>query len=304
MASGSPATGFTPPLREFLTYCRIECGFAEATLDAYGGDLRELAAWLTERGCTDWADLTFPLMTEHLRYLHERGLATASVSRHVATFRVFGRFLVAREHVEADPAELLRQPHDWNQLPDVLGRQQMQRLLDAPDPEHPLYLRDVAILELLYASGLRASELAGLEMDHLHRDLGVARVFGKGRKERVVPVGEPALIAIDRYRGELRPVLLKPERPTNRLYLSRTGRPLERVALWQIVKKHAKTAGLSEVHPHTLRHSFATHLLGGGADLRAVQEMLGHANIKTTQVYTHVDRGHLQRVIDECHPRP
>jgi integrase/recombinase XerD len=184
----------------------------------------------------------------------------------------------------------------------------MVKLLAGPQPRDAMYLRDRALLELLYAGGLRASELAELECGGLRADLGVARVIGKGNRERIVPIGKPALAAAREYLEGLRPVLMERGRErgraTGRLLLSRTGSPITRVVVWQVVKRHAHRAGLRDVHPHTLRHSFATHLLEGGADLRVVQELLGHSNIKTTQIYTHVDRSRLKAVVKKCHPRP
>jgi integrase/recombinase XerD len=297
-------TPFDRPVAEFLAYCKIECGFAEATLKAYASDLRDMRVWLQERGCKSWAAVDLAAIAAHLRALDAKGLAVSSIARHVATLRVFGRFLEARGLIPANPAELLTQPATWHTLPGVLGQEQMRALLAAPPPEDALCLRDVALLELLYAGGLRASELAQLDCDRLHLDLGVARVLGKGNKERIVPIGKPALAAVRRYLAELRPRLVREGRPTSRLLLSRTGAPITRIIVWQIVARHAKRAGLHGVHPHTLRHSFATHLLAGGADLRVVQELLGHSNIKTTQIYTHVDRSRLKQVIAKCHPRP
>lgn len=291
------------PVLDFLSYCRIECGFAPATLEAYGLDLRDLTEWSIQSRIDDWNQLDLAAITGHLRWLNERGLAVSSIARHVATMRVFGRFLHSRGHSEKDPAELITQPSTWRTLPGVLQPQQMQQLLAAPQPQDLMYQRDVAMLELLYAGGLRATEVAQLQSDRLHADLGVARVLGKGRKERIVPIGKPALAAVDRYERELRPKLLRPARPTDRLLLSRTGRAITRIIVWQVVAKHARRAGLHHVHPHTLRHSFATHLLAGGADLRVVQELLGHANIRTTQVYTHVDATRLKEVISKYHPR-
>lgn len=306
--SRSPAVRPPPPrlerpVLEFLSYCRIECGFAPATLEAYGLDLRDLTEWFIRHHFEDWNQLDLAAITDHLRGLDERGLAVSSIARHVATMRVFGRFLHSRGHTEKDPADLVTQPSTWQTLPDVLQPEQMQQLLAAPQPHDLMYQRDVAMLELLYAGGLRATEVAQLEGDRLHTDLGVARVLGKGRKERIVPIGKPALAAVDQYDRELRPKLLRPARPTERLLLSRTGRQITRIVVWQIVTKHARRAGLHDVHPHTLRHSFATHLLAGGADLRVVQELLGHANIRTTQVYTHVDATRLKEVISKYHPR-
>ena len=295
---------FSRPVNDFLSYCRIECGFAPATLAAYAADLHQLTTWTVRRGLDGWDGLEPGDLTEHVRHLAERGLAVGSIARHVATIRVFARFLESTGRIEANWAEWLVQPANRHMLPDVLNQEQIQRLLDAPCPDHELYLRDVALLELLYASGLRATELADLDCGRLHLDLAVARVLGKGNKERIVPVGAPAVAAASRYLEQLRPRLLRPERPSERLLLSRTGRPMTRVAVWQIVTRHARAAGLTAVHPHTLRHSFATHLLAGGADLRVVQELLGHANIRTTQIYTHVDATRLKDVIRKHHPRP
>jgi integrase/recombinase XerD len=295
---------FDPLIADFVSYCRIECGFAPATLEAYAADLRDLRDWLTDAGHRDWQALAPGLIGRYLKHLDQRPLAVSSIARHVATIRVFTRFAAQQGHLPTDPAEQLTQPKTWQHLPDVPGQTEIARLLEAPDPDHPLYLRDRAMLELLYAGGLRATELAGMQLDHLYADLAVVRVMGKGGKERIVPLGKPALAAAHRYLTDLRPVLLRPERPTHRLLLSRTGRPIERVVVWQVVKRCAAKAGLSNVHPHTLRHSFATHLLAGGADLRVVQEMLGHSNIRTTQIYTHVDRTRLKQVIRDHHPRP
>lgn len=288
----------------FLNYCRIECGFARATLEAYASDLRELGAWMQTQQLSKWDELDVRRIGEHLRHLDARGLGARSIARHVASIRVFGRFLEACGYASRNPAELLTQPSNWRSLPGVLRPDQMQALLAAPQPQDAMYLRDLALLELLYAGGLRASEVADLDCSRLHMALGVARVTGKGGRERIVPIGKPALEATKAYLADLRPRLLRKARPTDRLLLSRTGSPITRVVVWQIVKRHAHRAGLRGVHPHTLRHSFATHLLAGGADLRVVQELLGHSNIKTTQIYTHVDRSRLRHVIQKCHPRP
>lgn len=301
-ASPSPSR-FTPPLRDFLSYCRIECGFATATLDAYNRDLIALREDLARRGFSDWSALGHDRIIDHLKRLEKDGMAVSSIARHVATIRVFCRFLKAQGYLDDDPAERMTQPKLWQRLPDVLSREQMQGLLNAPQPPDPLYLRDRAMLELMYAGGLRASEAAGLTVDAVKPDLGMARVMGKGSKERVVLLGAPALTAVERYLKECRPTLHRAEKPTNALLLSNHGRPIDRVVVWQRVKRAAMLAGLSDVHPHTLRHSFATHLLAGGADLRVVQELLGHSNLKTTQIYTHVDRSRLTEVMKKCHPR-
>ncbi len=300
------------PIQEFLSYCRVECGFAPATLEAYAADLRELARWLEDLAVTDWRSLDLTLIVAHMRELDSRGLAVSSIARHVATIRVFGRFLAANGRTDRDPAELITQPTVWQTMPGVLTPQQMQALVSSPDPDDELSLRNVALLELLYAGGLRASECADLDRDRVFMDLGVARVIGKGDKERIVPIGKPALAATKRYLDELWPVLVTrgqgkkqtEKHAVSRLLLSRTGRPITRVTVWQIVTRHARRSGLGHVHPHVLRHSFATHLLAGGANLRLVQELLGHANINTTQIYTHVDSSRLKEVVREFHPRP
>jgi len=299
------ASAFAKPVHDFLAYCRIECGFADATLAAYAADLRDLQQWMESKNLRDWSALSLERIAEHLRHLDvDRKLATSSISRHVATIRVFGRFIHSQGFAKSDPAELLMQPSNWQTIPGVMGQEQVKKLLEAPQPNDLLYLRDVAMLELLYAGGLRASEVADLTTLSIHFDLGVARVIGKGNKERIVPIGKPALAATKKYLDELRPKLVRAEKPTYKLLLSRTGQPITRIVVWQIVLKHARRAGLRDVHPHTLRHSFATHLLAGGADLRVVQELLGHSNIKTTQIYTHVDAGRLKQVVAKFHPRP
>ncbi|MAX24445.1 MAG: tyrosine recombinase [Phycisphaeraceae bacterium] len=291
-------------IREFISYCRIECGFAEATLRAYAADLRDLWQWLEVQGVTDWSQLDYKMLTEHLKDLSGKGLATTSIARHVATARVFTRFMHSREMVRVDAGELLTQPSQWRTLPDYLNRDQMSKLLEAPQPGDALYQRDIAILELLYAGGLRATELADLQLGQINFDLQIARVIGKGNKERIVPLGKPAMDATEVYLQQLRPQLERPDKATERLLLSRTGGPVTRIVIWQIVTKYARRVGMTHVHPHTLRHTFATHLLSGGADLRVVQELLGHSNIRTTQVYTHVDSTRLKNVIDRFHPRP
>lgn len=241
----------------------------------------------------------------------DRRLAASSVARHLATIKVLFRWLHAQGRIPENPADYLDQPMRWKRLPNVLSPKQVRALLAAPrpDPEAgdeapPLWVRDRALLELMYASGLRASEVGTLALADVVRDLGVLRVTGKGDKQRLVPMGVPAREALDRYLADCRPRLAREgTRGLGRVFLSRTGRPLERVAVWQIVTRHARAAGLEGVHPHVLRHSFATHLLAGGADLRTVQELLGHADVATTQIYTHVDRSHLKDVHRRYHPR-
>lgn len=301
--------------RDFLAYLRLECGLASASIAAYARDLRDLFAEVADDGADSLPAISAPMLASHVAGLKSRrGMAGASVTRHLATIKVFFRWAVARELIEENPADLLERPHRWKNLPDVISPREMQRLLNAPgeragdDPDkQPLALRDAAMLELMYACGLRASEVGTLELNDLIDSRGLLsalRVFGKGGKHRLVPMHPKARAALGRYLEFGRPGLGRPERRDRvRVFLSATGRPLERVAVWQIVKRHASAAGLRNVHPHTLRHSFATHLLVGGADLRVVQELLGHADIGTTQIYTHVDAARLRSVHKKFHPR-
>jgi integrase/recombinase XerD len=296
----------------FLDFIRVECGLSRNTLEAYTRDLDDLLVELARAGVTDPGAITPRLLAEHLARLKtDRGLIATSIIRHLATTRIFCRWLVAREMLGSNPAEPLERPMRWQKLPGVLSPRQMKAILAAPAPGAPqgpdngLWQRDRAMLELMYACGLRASEVCQVGERDLIDTLRTLRVMGKGQRERLVPVGAPAMAAVDAYRAEVRPQLLRPDgRDKGRLLLSRTGRPLERVAVWQIVRRWAETAGIRGCHPHRLRHSFATHLLSGGADLRVVQELLGHADISTTQIYTHVDQRRLKSVHAQFHPRP
>ncbi len=296
--------------RDFLVFLRVECGLAPSTLEAYGRDLTHLMGDLTERGIADRADIAPDHLVAHVAALsRDRELAATTVARHIAAIRVLFRWHCARTQTTRNPAEFLERPTKWKRLPGVLSPQQVKKLIDAARPgatadAPPLWIRDRAMLELMYASGLRASEVGALGLMDVKEALSALVVTGKGSKQRLVPMGAPAAEALARYLAELRPALLRPHgEDRGRIFLSRNGRPLERVRVWQVVKHYAKLAGLRDVHPHTLRHSFATHLLMGGADLRLVQEMLGHASIATTQIYTHVDRESLKDVHAMYHPR-
>jgi integrase/recombinase XerD len=296
------------PVRDFLTYLRVEAGLAPATVQAYHRDLHDLVAHMTAMPIDGFAQVRPSHLAEHVRHLHrERGLEPISIARHLATLRVFFRFLTANRRITDDPSRLLETPTRWKRLPGVLSPRQMKDLLEAPHPDlGRLWLRDKAMLELMYAAGLRASEVGALRFNDYNPTLGVLLVTGKGSKQRLVPIGKPAQKWTNRFVDELRPELQQfgDQRDEGRLLLSNTGRPLERVAVWQIVRRCALRAGLPKAHPHMLRHSFATHLLAGGADLRVVQELLGHSDIATTQIYTHVDRSRLREVVRKHHPRP
>jgi integrase/recombinase XerD len=299
---------FAQPVRDFLTYLRVEAGLSPATLEAYGRDLRDLVDHLNDQKVDHPKKVKPAHLAEHVRYLHrQRELEPTSIARHLATIRVFFRFLAADRIVDDDPTRLLETPTRWKRLPGVLSPKQMKSLLASPDTDSGrLWLRDKSMLELMYAAGLRASEVGAIRLNEYNPTLGVLIVTGKGNKQRLVPIGKPAQEWTRRYFDELRPELCRfdDERDDHRLLLSNTGRPLERVAVWQIVRRCAQRAGLRHAHPHMLRHSFATHLLAGGADLRVVQELLGHSDIATTQIYTHVDRSRLHEVVRKHHPRP
>ncbi len=307
LPEGLDAPELVRAAREYLGFLKVEAGLSRATLVAYRRDLSDLFVDLVERGRTSLAAISAEDLRDHLRRLgRDRGLEPVSIARHLATIRTFFRFLCSRQRIAGDPARLLERPTTWKKVPGVLTPGAMRRLVEIPSPETgPLWVRDRAMLELMYAAGLRASETCGLKVNDFHATLGSVSVIGKGSKHRVVPIGEPAIEWTQRYLDELRPQLARHEdrRDGHRLLLSATGRPLERTGLWRIVQRLAGRCGLADVHPHTLRHSFATHLVGGGADLRVVQELLGHADIATTQIYTHVDRTQLREVVKACHPR-
>ncbi|MBG80809.1 MAG: tyrosine recombinase [Phycisphaerales bacterium] len=301
-------SSFDQPVREVLGWLRIEAGLSSATLTAYQRDLDDLVEDMRKRGITNPADVTPRHLADHLQHLHrDRGLQPSSISRHLSTIRTFFRYLEADKRLEHNPASPLTPPTRWKRLPGVMTPRQMKKLLEAANPSAGrLWLRDRAMIELMYAAGLRASEVGTIRIHDYKETLGVILVHGKGNRERLVPVGKPARRAVQQYREQLYPELTRfgDERDEDRLLLSNTGRPLERVAVWQIVRRLAKLAELENIHPHMLRHSFATHLLAGGADLRVVQELLGHSDIATTQIYTHVDRSRLKSVVANHHPRP
>ncbi|MGY8752578.1 MAG: tyrosine recombinase [Phycisphaerales bacterium] len=301
-------SNYDQQVRDFFGYLRVEAGLSSSTLDAYRRDLELLRERLTAEGIVCCSDVTPKHLSAHVRYLHrDRGLQASSVARHLSTFRMLFRYLQASNKIATDPARLLETPTRWKCLPDVLSPKKMKQLIEAANPScGRLWQRDRALVELMYAGGMRASEVAGIKPEDFKETLAVVMVTGKGNKQRLVPIGKPAIEAIQQYTAELRPKLMHFDdgREKGHLLLSNTGRPLERVAIWQIIRKLAKNANLGDVHPHTLRHSFATHMLAGGADLRIVQELLGHSDIGTTQIYTHIDRSQLKAVIAKYHPRP
>jgi integrase/recombinase XerD len=291
-------------LEGFRDHLALEAGNSPHTVANYGRDLDRMAAYMVDRGVVVPDRVTPALVRDFVYHLKDLGLAPTSIRRQISAIRTYYRFLIAEGHVGADPSERIDLPKTWRRLPAVLTLDEVEALLGAPSPDEPLAWRDRALLEVLYGTGVRVSELVGMDVGDVWHDEGLVRVFGKGEKERLVPVGRRALGAISIYVREIRTTLDRGE-SRHRLFLNARGRPLSRVGAWGIVKRAAERANLDKrVTPHTLRHSFATHLLEGGADLRAVQEMLGHADLSTTQLYTHVDREYLRTVHHTYHPRP
>jgi integrase/recombinase XerD len=255
------------------------------------------------RGAVGPADVTARLLREYVYHLKDLGLAPASIRRNVSALRTYFKFLLGEGRITHDPSERLESPKRWRTLPEVLTVAEVDKLLASPTLDDPLVFRDRALLELAYAAGLRVSEWISIGVRDVMFDEGLVRVFGKGSKERLVPIGRRAIGALASYVRELRPRLEHGE-GRGALFLNARGQPLTRMGAWKILQKYVARAGIEKhVSPHTLRHSFATHLLEGGADLRAVQEMLGHADISTTQIYTHVDREYLRTVHRQYHPR-
>ncbi len=292
------------PIGPFLHYLMAECGVSPNTLAAYRSDLMRFIRWRRAAVPGPLASLDVLKLSNYVESLNESGLAPSSVCRHLASLSTFFRFLVFEDRLTENVAKLLVAPAVWDRLPTVLGPAAVARLLEVPNPETRLGRRDRAALETLYASGCRASEVAGLRPADLDLVSGLARCVGKGNKERRVPLGSQAIAALLEYLRRDRPHLVARRPETPNLFVSKSGRPLSRIALWSIVKRYARAAALpGDVSPHTLRHSFATHLLAGGADLRVVQEMLGHASITTTQIYTRVELSRLRNVHAQFHPR-
>jgi len=290
-------------LQVFEDALALEQGASPRTIEAYRRDVVRCAAYLQEQGITTAHDITPAALRAFVYHLKDLGLAGSSIRRNISALRTWFRVLLAEGLVHADPTDRLDSPQRWRTLPEVLSVDDVTRLLAAPQLDERLAFRDRAMLELAYGAGLRVSEWIGLAVKDVLLEDGLVRVFGKGSKERLVPIGRSAIGAVAVYTRELRPVL---ERGAGKgiLFLNGQGKPLTRMGAWKILRKYVEQAGIEKpVSPHTLRHSFATHLLEGGADLRAVQEMLGHADIATTQIYTHVDREYLRSVHKQFHPR-
>jgi integrase/recombinase XerD len=291
-------------IKAFGHYLQSERGLAGNTLLAYNRDLQRFAAWVSTGALPNYLHPTIRELGDFVGHCRDEGLAPPSVARHLAALKMFYRFLRLEERVTATAANLLSAPALWERIPHILSPETVDRLLASPKLEDRFFVRDRALLETLYASGCRASEVAGLRLEDLFLEQHFCKCIGKGSKQRVVPLGNPAIEALVRYLELQRPALVRTAPEVPWVFVSRGGKALTRAMLWKLVKKYAARVGLADsVSPHTLRHSFATHLLAGGADLRTVQELLGHANIQTTQLYTHVDSARLRAIHQKFHPR-
>ena len=318
VGGAAPGTDRNPPmtgpetcslgqnLKGFLDYLTVEAGLAKNTVLAYGRDLRSFLKYCKSNNTNEIRQIKPALIQNYLRVLTQEQKSESSIKRSLVAIRMFLRFGKLTGLVEDDLTSMLESPKVWQKLPCVCSKQQVLELLNAPCPDEPFYLRDKAMLELLYATGVRASEIAGLKTSDLNLNVGYLRCLGKGSRERVVPIGKVAIAAISDYLTcpVGRPRLVK-SFSGDFLLLSRTGRPMSRIEIWRLVKKYAIRASMPRnLTVHTLRHCFATHLLAGGADLRSLQEMLGHVDIATTQIYTHVDQERLREIHRKFHPRP
>jgi integrase/recombinase XerD len=306
--SASPIETLVAPgpavhLPAFLNYLESECGLARNTLAAYRTDLLQFFEWFDKSGSGSIFKVDLKLLARFLEHLHGRKLASASVARHLVSLKMFFRYLVLDGVLTESAVELLNSPKLWQNLPKVLSPESVDRLLAAPTQEDRFPLRDRAMLCFLYATGCRASEAAGIRLSDVHLEEGFCRCLGKGNKERMVSLNPVARAAIEAYLSYERPRLAG-RLDSDRLFVSRRGTPLSRIMIWNLVKKYAARVGSSaDVSPHTLRHTFATHMLAGGAEIRALQEMLGHASVQTTQIYTHVEHSRLKALHKRCHPR-
>lgn len=288
---------------EYINYLVVEKGVSHNTVEAYSRDLNRHIVFLREQGIDDLSHVSSDSIILYMGGLRGDGLSSKSVNRSLAAVRGFYHFLLREKHISSNPVSQIERAKVWMRLPDTLSQSEMDRLLAQPGDKTPMAVRDKAMLELLYATGIRVSELVSLNMGSINWQVGFLVAMGKGSKERIVPIGRSAYEHLSRYVEAVRPGLLK-GRTTDTLFLNRSGDAISRQGFWKIIKKYAMASGLAKrVYPHTFRHSFASHLLEGGADLRSVQTMLGHADISTTQVYTHVTKERLKDIHKKYHPR-
>ncbi len=291
-------------LKEYLSFLKLERNLSGNTISSYKNDITSLLHYLSEKGISDPSDITFSHLIEFFKTLSEVCLSNSTAARYFSSIKSFFKYLFESKYIQENPIERLSSPKLSKNLPVVLTIEEIDSILTEPNVKSKLGLRDKTLLELLYACGLRVSELINLKISNLFLEEEVIRVFGKGSKERIVPIGSSAITWIENYLLKSRPLLEKKAKSENILLLNNRGTKLSRMGVWKIIDKYTKTAAIKkDVHPHTFRHSFATHLLEGGADLRAVQEMLGHADISTTQIYTHIDRDYIKQVHKDFHPR-
>ncbi|NLE91659.1 MAG: site-specific tyrosine recombinase XerD [Elusimicrobia bacterium] len=288
----------------FLNYLSVERGLSFNTLVSYRGDLKKYAAFLSERSAGALSGVTRSDIVEFMSAQKARGISSNSIARRLAAIRMFYRFLVRERVLKDDPSGLVDTPKLWKKIPDTLSVEEVEALLAQPDLRRARGIRDRAILETLYATGMRVSEAVDLKTGSVNMDVGFLRCIGKGNKERVVPLGGKAVESVRFYLEKSRRKMLG-KKQSDYMFVSRLGRRLSRQSVWKMIKSYALKAGIKkEIKPHLLRHSFATHLLERGADLRSVQEMLGHSNISTTQIYTHINKDRLKSVHKMFHPRP
>ncbi len=291
-------------LERYIRQLALEKGLADNTLDAYRNDLSRYVDFLTEKKIDRVDQITPLLMQSYVGQLYDIGLASSSLARNFSAIRSFHHYLVLNNLSEKDPSELLETPRRKRKLPTVLSVEEVTQIIEKPDEEDLLGIRDRAMLEVLYGCGLRISELLKLQMNNLYLDDSLVRIVGKGSKERFVPIGEEAVYRLKIYLGRSRPALARGTTSRNVVFLNRNGKPMTRMGFWKILRKYVVLANISaDVHPHTFRHCFATHLLDNGADLRSVQELLGHSDISTTQIYTHVSGKQLAEIYRKYHPR-
>ncbi len=291
-------------IEAFLNYLSVERGLSRNTITSYQEDLNYYMNYLESKGIDTLSRTTRNDITNFMLSQKDKGLAANSVARRLAAIKAFYRFLVREKILKTDPSSLIDSPKLWKKIPDALSINEVTKLLEQPDIRQQLGVRDKAVLEALYATGMRVSEAVNLKTDNVNVDVGFLRCIGKGNKERVIPLGKKAIRSVQRYLEVSRPKLLK-GKTSEYLFLSRFGKRISRQSLWKIIKRYARQAGIKKpIRPHILRHSFATHLLERGADLRSVQEMLGHSNISTTQIYTHINKDRLKTIHKMFHPRP
>lgn len=291
-------------IEEFLSYLSVEKGMASNTLSSYRSDLSKFSEFLKSQKSGSVQDISRHTIISFMLKERDRGLSSNSVSRELACLKSFFKFLIKENKIKEDPANIIESPKLWKKLPFALNLNEVEALLAAPNLREPMGIRDKACLELMYATGMRVSEIVYLKMDDVNMEVGFVKCFGKGSKERIVPFGRKAKESVVRYLERARSVFLK-KKVSNFLFLTRLGKSMSRQTFWKIIKRYAREAGIKKkITPHTLRHSFATHIMERGADLRVVQEMLGHSDISTTQIYTHISKDRLKSIHQKFHPRP